>query len=124
MRTDPFVRENLEAGGMAADQLPRSWFGASVVHLAGSRESDVVLIGKGPLEGANVTQYWVLRPTSHGWEVLLQATALGLSVKNRRLNGYRDIETAATTSAQVTTVSFRFDGHRYQPYTQSTKSIQ
>ena len=123
MKTDPFVQENLRDQGIPSDQIPKSWFAASIVHLARSRESDVVLIGKGPLVGANVTQFWILRPTGHGYELLLQATGLVLSIKEGRLNGYRDISVGAATAVQVTTVLFRFDGHRYRAHRQSTIPI-
>lgn len=55
---------------------------------------------------------------------MLTIPALGLSVKNSRTNGYRDVEAAAATAVKITTASFRFDGQKYKLYSSKTEDIR
>jgi hypothetical protein len=50
------VLRNLAGEQMAAtDPLPPSWFSASVLHLHGPVEKDIVVMATGTLRGANIT---------------------------------------------------------------------
>lgn len=113
LRRDPRVAEAIKGQGIDAANIPKSWFLASEVHLAGPEERDVVVVGVGRLAGANVTTFWVFRPRLHGFELLLKASAHDLAIRSTRTNGYRDIETLVATAVQSSRTVFRFDGNRY-----------
>ena len=107
------VRDTLEDEGKS--QLPRDWLSAAEVHLAGPNEKDFVVMAVGLLRGANITTFWVFRPTSGGgYEMLLDAPAHDLIIKESRSKGYRDIELLSATAVSVTTVNVRFDAKKYQ----------
>jgi hypothetical protein len=97
---------------------------ASEVHLAGPSEKDIVVMAVGSLRGANITSFWVFRPTDRGFEMLLDAPAHDLIVKNSRSNGYRDIELLSATAVVVSTVIVRFDGKKYQTYKTRSETIR
>jgi hypothetical protein len=121
---DPDVAEVMKNEEPPLAKLPRSWLMASEVHLDGPREKDIVIVAAGHLMGANVTTFWILRPTDHGFAILLTAPAHDLFIKGTRSNGYRDVEIAAATAVRVSTVTFRFDGNRYTKYKEHSEDIR
>ncbi len=94
-------------------QVPSSWFFASVVHLAGPDQKDVVVMGRCPVCGANVVPFWVFRPTANGYEQVMFGGGLSLSVGKHRTHGYLDIETSLVSMQKPWTGSWRFDGQKY-----------
>lgn len=118
---DEWVQDALESQKVPARELPASWFAASVIHLAGPDEIDLVVIAKGPLVGANVTTFWVFRSTPHGYRTILNGPALGLTVLHTRWKGYREIELTSATAVQVDTVLLRWDGSKYAFYREKTE---
>jgi hypothetical protein len=101
----------------------RSWFGASAIHLNGPDETDLVVlpVAKGSrvmcfqsVEG--IGWFWVFRPIGGGYELVLKAAGLGLSVLDSRHNGYRDIRSGGQVGKWSTEATFRFDGKTYREY--------
>jgi hypothetical protein len=124
IKEDPLVAEVLKSQAPATTQIPTGWLMASVVHLAGPDENDIVVVAAGLLGGANVTTFWVLRPAHRGYELLLTAPAHDLGIKRTRSKGYKDIELRSATAVEVSTVSLRFDGRRYQVHASSAKPMR
>jgi hypothetical protein len=91
---DGMVRNVMEYEHVA--RMPREWFLASIVHLRGTDEADLLVMADGPMRGANVNNFWILRPVQKGYAVILNGPALDLFVKKTRTNGYRDIELAGS----------------------------
>jgi hypothetical protein len=120
---DPDVKSVIEDHGPAGAPLLITWLSASYVHLDGPNERDIIVVGKGPLSGANITTFWVLRPSGTGFDMLLNVPAHDLIVKRRRSKGYRDIEAWSATAVTVSSVSFRFDGSQYKPAKRALKPI-
>lgn len=116
LASDQYVAETLKQENLTADQLPTSWFLASEVHLQDAAKSDLVVMGTGPLLGANVTTFWVFGDTTHNLKMLLKATAHDLAIKPDRWKDYRNIEIDSITADRVSTVRFRFNGSVYTPY--------
>jgi len=71
LRQDEGVRNALKYENVPADKPPASWFSASEVHLRGSAQDDLVVLGEGDLRGANVITFWIFRDTDHGHELVL-----------------------------------------------------
>jgi hypothetical protein len=111
---DPLVAEMRKKQVPPTTQIPKGWLTASEVRLAGPGENDIVVVAEGLLMGANVTTFWVLRPSSRGYELLLAAPAHDLFIRNTRSKGYKDIELFSATAANVSTVALGFDGKRYE----------
>jgi len=124
LRKDSGVHDALDAQDMEANKLPVSWFSAAAVPLTGSDEKGLVVIGKGPLQGANVTTFWVFRRTPQGLQLVLTTVAHDLEFKNPQPNGYREIETTAATAASVTTVVYRMGDLRYVESSRKTEQIK
>lgn len=124
LRGDGLVKRELDYAGIAPENLPASWFSASEIALRSPGERDLIVAAEGPLVGANVDTFWVFIYSGNGYTLVLTIPALGLSVKNSRTNGYRDIEAAAATAVKITTASFRFDGQEYKIYSSKTEDIK
>jgi hypothetical protein len=116
LRRDRDVLNVLKCEHLPAEQLPASWFRASETHLDGPNETDMIVIAAGPLIGANVTTFWVFRPTAQGYELVLLVATHDLSIKKHRSHGYRDILARRQTAIEFVSILYRFDGKQYQPY--------
>jgi hypothetical protein len=86
-------------------ELPEAWLSASEVHLGGSRERDLVVMGTGLLRGANVTPFWVLGPAGGGFRLLLATGGHDLQIKSTRSRGYLDIRVLAATAVDFSEAS-------------------
>lgn len=113
----------LKIQGITPEQVPASWFVASVIHLNGSKETDIIAqpsdLAEGPspnrcLFGAHAVPFWVLRNASGRYALLLSVYADGLEVLDSRTNGYRDIRILSLTAVTRTTLLFKFARNRYQ----------
>jgi len=124
LRKDKMVQDALENENTPSESLPVSWFSASAIHLSTANRVDLVVVGQPPLSGANTATFWVFRATSHGYELVLNAPAHDLFVRNTRWKGYREIELSAETAVDISTVAFRFDGKRYIRYRARTEHIR
>lgn len=111
--------EKLEIGRVA-----KAWFMSSIVHLRKSDQRDIVVIGQGPILGANVTTFWVFRSVGNEYRLVLNAPAHDLVIKNSRTNDYLDIEIIAATVDRVSTTTFKFDGTKYEPASTKTERIR
>ena len=116
--------EVLASQNLQADQLPKSWFAASEVRLDGPSEHDFVVIGKGMLQGANVTTFWVFAQGPQGLKLVLTLPAHDLSIKPTRTNGYRNIQAVMMTAGRVSTAELRFDGKEYRVRENRSKSVR
>lgn len=123
LKKDKNVLEVLGSQSLQADQLPRSWFAASEIHLDGPDEGDLVVIGKGLLQGANVTTFWVFAQRPQGLTLVLTVPAHDLSIKPAQTNGYRNIQAMMMTAGRISTATLRFNGKEYRVREDSTKSI-
>jgi hypothetical protein len=112
---DPDVREAMAYEHISGGQPPASWFLPSEVHLNGPHEADLIVVGAGPILGANVTLFWVFRPSrSGGFNLLLRVSAHDLNIMESRTGGYRDIEVVAATAVSVTKGTYTFRGSAYK----------
>jgi len=116
LRKDEQVRAVLEDENIPSEKIPLSWFSASAVHLSRPEQMDLVVMGVGPLRGANVITFWVFSAVARGYELVLMAPAHDLIVKDARWKGHRDIELVSLTAAEISTVLVRFDGESYKEY--------
>jgi|ERR1044071_859267 hypothetical protein len=124
LKHDEMVRNALESENISVERIPLSWFSAGRVHLSNSRDGDLVVMGIGPLRGANITTFWVFLATAHGYKLVLGAPAHTLRVRNTRRREHRDIELISATAAVVSTVLCRFDGERYVGYKTKSEVIR
>jgi len=116
LRNDEDVRRTLENEPWPVERVFPTWFSASVVHLDGPGEKDIVVMATGQLRGANITTFWVFRPTSRGHELILKVAEHDLIVTNKRWKGHRIIETGRVTGTLLRTARYRFDGGQYQGF--------
>ena len=121
---DEFIRDVLEDEKTLAGKLPQTWFSASAIHLGGPDKIDLVVVGVGPLMGANVTTFWVFRATPSGHELALTAAAHDLNVMKTSWKGYREIELVSATAEQVSSVMLRWDGKQYSAYQETLEPVQ
>ncbi len=114
MQKDSYVQNVLENENLTAEQLPRSWFLTSTVHLDGSQENDLLVIANDKLAGGNVVTFWLFVQTPNGMKLVLNAPAHDLFIKSSRSHGHRDINMVGMTAVRIMSVTFRYDGNQYQ----------
>jgi hypothetical protein len=102
---DKHVGSCLSSQGLTPEKLPGNWFVASVIHLDGPIELDLIALPAGRLPetpggkisanvcliGPNTGGFWVLRRTPTGFQLVLSQMAHSLEILNTRSNGLRDI---------------------------------
>lgn len=102
------------------DELPAEQLQASEIHFGGSTETDLVvpLIG-----GGHAAFFYILRPTSDGYQLVFDSGGDSMTVLRTRSHGYRDLQVEGITMAgkNVTTVIYRFDGHKYVKTSEKTE---
>ena len=99
------------------------WFSAAAVRLDADRLPDVIVKADHPcLLGASVAPFWVFRKAGHDdYDLVLQESALNLSVLRTRTNGLRDIRTQAASERELYISIWKFDGLSYK--TKSTQGV-
>jgi len=95
-------------------KLTQDGIEATVVHLCGSGERDLIAIGNGGgLEGANVGPFWIIRDLPAGPVVVFSEPSLGLTIDTKRSNKCLNVESTTATAVEITTTEFHFNGDRY-----------
>ena len=94
--------------------IPAKWFQASEVHLGPKNETDLLFMALGISLGPYRAGYWLLRPTSEGYEIVLSTQTHDLTLLRSKTNGLRDIETGLPTGGKRYSDRYRFDGDQYQ----------
>jgi hypothetical protein len=129
LATDKHISSCLDSQNLPAEKLPANWFIASLIHLDGPNELDLMVLPSGRLPetpkgeisanaclvGASTGGFWVLRQIPAGFQLVLSQMASGLSILKTRSNGLRDIQlyTHASVSEHAIT-DFRFNGIQYR----------
>jgi hypothetical protein len=119
---DPDVETIMESE--KAERPALSWMSASRLRLANDGSEALVVVGKGPLRGANVTGFWVFTHIGKTYTLALNVAAHDLVVLPRRINGYRLIEADSETAIRLTTVTFRFQSGSYRKYKTRAQEIR
>jgi hypothetical protein len=113
LANDDMMRKELDQDP-PIPKLTREGLEASVIHLHGPNERDLVVIGSGaPFMGANVGPFWIIRDLPTGPQVVLSTITLGLSIQKTSSQGFRDIEASVATAVEGSTTSFHFNGKKY-----------
>jgi hypothetical protein len=104
-------------------EIQPEWLQASEIHLDGPNEIDLIVVGTGGLRGAHIVPFWVFRKKQTGYELVLATGGDALSVLKTRWKGFRDINGygIGLAGAEITTVTYRFDGQRYQEFKTKTE---
>ena len=104
---------------LSQDELP-DHLRASEIHLDGPSEIDLVVP---VLAGGHAAVFYLLKPTSNGYQLIFDSGGDSMSVLPTRSNGYRDLQVVGITmaGAEITTVVYRFDGHKYVKAKETTE---
>ena len=95
-------------------KLTQDGLEATMVHLCGSGERDLVVIGNGEAyAGANVGPFWIIRDLPMGPLVVLSEISLGLTIETKRSNKCLNVQAFAATAEVGTTTDFSFNGEKY-----------
>jgi len=121
---DEYVQSLLDEKKLTVQKLPVNWFSVAGVHLGGHKDYDLVVVGQGPLRGANATTFWVFCPTTGGWQQALKVSTHTLLLKDAHTRGLREIEAESASAAEVFRVMFRYDGLQYKSYKTVSEPIK
>lgn len=103
------------------NELPAEWLRTSAIHLNGLTETDLVVIGRG---AGHAVPFYILRPTSHGYKVILNSGGDSLRVLRTRSNGYRDLQLEGFAAGTTTKDIYKFDGESYVKGSERTRPIE
>jgi hypothetical protein len=109
---------------LKAAEIQRSWFSATVVHLHGPGEEDLVVAAEGPLAAGEIETYWVFINTSQGMKLVLTAMTHDMTILEDRFKGVRMIDVDSKTCCQVTTSSWRYEDGEFRQYSQVSRAIK
>jgi hypothetical protein len=105
-------------------KLTQDGLEVTAVHLCGSSERDLIVIGDGAqYAGANVGPFWIIRDLPTGPQIVLQSGMLGLTIEASRSNKCLNVEAFTATAVEGTTTEFRFNGQKYVVYKQKTAKL-
>jgi hypothetical protein len=134
LKQDETVKGCLKDNEATQDKPFNSWFVASTIHLDGQHERDLVVLpnpgwqpGYGCFYSASGIQwFWIFRRTAKQYELVLTTPGNGILILQGMHADHRDIQSDTIGSAGrfVTTITYRFDGTRYQKYHEETKENQ
>lgn len=124
LAADEYVHNLLEGNKLTAQKLPAAWFSSSRVHLGGKSEEDLVVMGQPPIKAADGTTFWIFCPTPRGYQLALKVSTHTLAVKDTRWKGTREIEATTASTADVFSVSYRFDGREFRSYKEVSEPIR
>jgi hypothetical protein len=113
---DELVHNVLQYTELPVGKIPQDWFSAAAIHLSTPDKADLLVVGEGPLRGANVTTFWLFNTTPNGHELVLRAIAHELNVKKTVWKEYREIELLNAAAYQASSVLLRWDGKQYAAY--------
>lgn len=116
------ARQVLNFASDAAQDDPARLFRAAEVHLAGSDEVDLVVVGVPPMAGADSSWFWVIRATRNGPRVVLFTSASSLDLAESTTNGYRDIIATSSSASETQETTYHFDGKSYKGWKKETQS--
>jgi hypothetical protein len=123
LSSDKLMKEEQGAESPIA-KLTQDGLEAAEIHICGSSERDLVVIGYGsPYLGANVGPFWIIRDLAAGPKVVLSAIALGLNVDTKRSNKCLNVQTMASTAVEVTTTEFHFNRDQYIVFRQKQEKV-
>jgi hypothetical protein len=114
------IADALRDEKLSVETMPEDWFTASEVHLSGSTEVDLVVMGARLARGAYTSTFWVLRKSAHGYRVVLRDNAHDLELQKARTNGLHNILTAIITLRYGSTAEYEFDGNKYRIATRTS----
>ncbi len=108
----------------SAPKLTQEGIEATVVHLCGSSERDLLVIGNGEaFVGANLGPFWIIRSLPTGPTVVLSELSLALTIETKRSNKCLSVQAFAATATVGTTTDFTFNGEKYVVSRQKSQKL-
>lgn len=93
-----------------------AWFEASEFDLNGDGRRDLIIKPKHPcLYGANQGPFWIFQSVSDGYQKVLAANGLKLTILPRKTNSFSAIEVSKVVGMNGQSTQFRFSRGKYQP---------
>lgn len=107
------VKDALRGTDASAANDPAKLFQAAEVHLSGPDRADLLVMSLFRATGAKNTWFWIVRTTPRP-TVLLFLDADSVEVKDRKTNGYRDIDAEVLSPSRTSLRLYKFDGRTYK----------
>lgn len=122
LQRDQAVKSCLKDNPLAPDQSLSSWFVASVIHLDGPTEADLIVLpsfhGQESMcfqTPSGIGLFWLFMQNGQRYELVLKTWGSGLQILKSEVNGHRNIQTGTLGQAGrvLTNTVFGFDGIHY-----------
>jgi len=90
-----------------------SYFSARVISLGTKGERDLIVMGKGPMTGADNSWFWIVRQGPQSPNVVLWAGANSIIVLKTKTHGLRNIESDWCSAAFCESKRYKYNGTKY-----------
>jgi hypothetical protein len=124
LATQEVVRRSLDNESPFLTHVPSGWVRCYQVHLGIPNEDDYMIVGAGPLIGANVTNFWLYRMLNGKAVLVMNAPEHDVEILGTRHSGLRDLRLTAATAVDISWVVLHFDGQVYKRFRGKTQAIQ
>jgi hypothetical protein len=99
----------------------RGLFEVARTNLGAMEGIDYVVLGKGPMTGADCFWFWIVSVRKGKADVLLFSNGLSLSLQKLKTDGYKNIKVDWATAGYVGSRYYRYDGSKYRLFKEHTK---
>lgn len=130
LQTDGTVKSCLKDNPLEPGKSLSSWFVASLIHLNGPKEADLVVVpsfqGQESMcfqSPAGIGLFWIFRKHGERYELVLSTWGGGLEILTTKTNSYRNVMTGTLGQAgrNLTNITFHFTGTRYVANKETTQ---
>jgi hypothetical protein len=106
------------------NEMPETSLMCSEIHLGGSEETDLIVMGVGNLRLPHGALFWVFRKNRDQYELILTTGGDTLTVLAGRWKGHRKIRVRNHSARTITTTTYRFDGKSYREFDERESPIR
>lgn len=118
------VRDNLREMADPDRNNVAQFFTAAEAHLGDGNQTDLVVVGKFPMSGADNTWFWVIRSARKEPSAVLFAGGYTLELLASRTKGYRDVRCTWSSPQETSTKVYKFDGTSYKLWKENWRKNQ
>lgn len=114
LKSDKRVDACFKAEGASVNE--EAWFDAAAFDLNGDQRADLIIKPKNScLFGANQGPFWVFQNVHDGYQKVLSADGLKLTILPRKVNSFNTIQVSKVAGMKGRSTQFRFSQGKYRP---------
>jgi hypothetical protein len=114
LKSDKVVDSCFKTEGAGVNE--EAWFEAAEFDLNGDQRADLIIKPKNAcLLGANQGPFWIFQNVHDGYQKILSASGLSLTILPRKANSFNTIQISKVVRMKGHDTQFRFSQGKYRP---------